>query len=52
VRFGSGLVPAPELRIPAGTSEQPSYTRLLGPGCYAYQVDGATFSRTVVFRSR
>ena len=51
VRFGRGLVPALELRIPAGRREQPSSTRLRSPGCYAYQVDGATFSRVVIFRA-
>ncbi len=36
---------------PAGTRYLPSYTRLLGPGCYAYQIDGTTFSRVIVFRA-
>ena len=51
VRFGRGLVPALELRMPAGRREQPSFTRLRSPGCYAYQVDGRTFSRVVIFRA-
>ena len=51
VRFGRGLAPGTELRIPAGTREQPSYTRLRSAGCYAYQVDGLTFSRVVIFRA-
>jgi hypothetical protein len=51
VRFGRGLTPATELRIPAGGREQPSYTRLRSAGCYAYQVDGLTFSRVVIFRA-
>jgi hypothetical protein len=65
VRFdGAGVrIPPKELRIPgtatptgnpgvraAGQCYRPSYTRLLVPGCYAYQVDGTTFSRTIVFR--
>ena len=29
----------------------PSYTRLQAPGCYAYQVDGATFSSVIVFQA-
>ena len=29
----------------------PSYTRLRAGGCYAYQVDGATSSRVIVFRA-
>jgi hypothetical protein len=28
-----------------------SYTRMREAGCYAYQVDGTTFSRVVVFRA-
>lgn len=62
VRFDRGAVPPAELRIPralrggnppdatpVGQRYRPSYTRLLGPGCYAYQIDGTTFSRTIVF---
>ncbi|MEV1286579.1 hypothetical protein [Micromonospora sp. NPDC049679] len=35
------------------TSENdiPATTVVDGPGCYAYQVDGATFSTTIVFRA-
>jgi hypothetical protein len=66
VRFeGSGMrIPPSELRIPAGATlngnpgvgdvgqrYRPSYTRLLVPGCYAYQIDGTTFSRVVVFHA-
>jgi hypothetical protein len=29
----------------------PSYTRLRGPGCYAYQVDGASFSYVIIFKA-
>jgi hypothetical protein len=63
VRFDKGAVPASELRIPTGSSlignpgvrevgqrYRPSYTRIRAPGCYAYQIDGTTFSRVVVFR--
>jgi hypothetical protein len=62
-RFDGGKVPASELRIPTGSSAvgnpgvkdvgqryRPSYTRVRAPGCYAYQIDGSTFSRVVVFR--
>jgi hypothetical protein len=61
VRFDRGRpVPPAELRIPAsrgyapwkGARDRPSYTRLRAPGCYAYQVDGTSFSRTIVFRAR
>ena len=51
VRFGRGVLPARELRLPAGTSEQPSFTRLRSLGCYAYQIDGVGFSRVIVFRA-
>ena len=30
----------------------PGYTRVQAPGCYAYQVDGAAFSRVIVFEAR
>jgi hypothetical protein len=51
VRFDRGKVPALEMRIRKGNGprDRPSYTRLRGPGCYAYQIDGATFSRVIVF---
>ncbi|WP_428965560.1 hypothetical protein [Micromonospora fluostatini] len=32
-------------------SDLPGTTMVGGPGCYAYQVDGTTFSVTVVFRA-
>lgn len=32
-------------------SDLPATTTVAGPGCYAYQVDGATFSDTIVFRA-
>lgn len=34
-----------------GQRYRPSYTRLREPGCYAFQVDGMSFSYTVVFRA-
>jgi hypothetical protein len=37
--------------VPDNARYRPSYTRLTSPGCYAYQVDGTTFSRTIVFRA-
>jgi hypothetical protein len=64
VRFQDGDVPPLSLRIgldtstgtpdqpvPKGTRYMPSYTRVQGPGCYAYQIDGTSFSRVVVFRA-
>ena len=58
VRFEDGSLPAAEFRVPAGgvTSiggfrDRGGYTRLRAPGCYAWQVDGTTFSRVIVFRA-
>lgn len=65
VRFDRGDVPPLTIRIglhltsgfptssvqPEGTRNRASYTRVRGPGCYAYQIDGTTFSRVVVFRA-
>jgi hypothetical protein len=39
--------PARELRL-EGYEDYPSMTRVRGAGCYAYQVDGRTFSYLVV----
>jgi hypothetical protein len=50
LRFGEGPQPAAELLLPAGGTAHsqdsdwfnwPSYSRLRGGGCYAYQVDSA-----------
>ncbi len=56
VGFGEGHVPYDELQLlgpamgaPPGT--WPSFTRVRGPGCYAYQVDGTSFSEVIVFRA-
>jgi hypothetical protein len=38
-------------RSPGGWQNRPSTTRLRAPGCYAWQVDGTTFSRVIVFRA-
>jgi hypothetical protein len=63
VRFQLGVLPPTELRIPRGPSATraigvrvvgqrmlPSITRIRAPGCYAYQIDGSSFSRVIVFR--
>ena len=64
LRFDSGAVPSDEIRIAAGPSParwrdqppgsrgRPSYIRVRAGGCYGVQIDGTTFSRTVVFRVR
>ena len=49
VRFGLNNPPARELRVGAGG--HPSTTWVAEPGCYAYQIDGQTFSYTIVFRA-
>lgn len=57
LRFGEGPKPSNELRLqadkatPAQWRDWPGYTRLRGPGCYAYQVDGANFSIVIPFRA-
>jgi hypothetical protein len=53
VRFEVGNVPPKELFLPAydGPRDRASYTRLKTPGCYAYQIDGTSFSTIVVFRA-
>jgi hypothetical protein len=58
LRFGSGLQPSREMRLrsvggsaPGGWQNRPSYTRLRARGCYAWQVDGTTFSRIIVFKA-
>jgi hypothetical protein len=59
VRFDRGNVPPTSIRLaadplPAGFEEawrdRPSYTRVEGPGCYGYQVDGEGFSEVIIFR--
>jgi hypothetical protein len=60
LRFGVGSPPPLELRIRAhkgsplrkGARDRPSYTRVRAPGCYAYQIDGTSFSRVIVFKAR
>ena len=47
-RQAAGGRPAQE---DVGQRYRPSYTRLRAPGCYAYQVDGTTFSRVIVFQA-
>jgi len=55
--FETGAHPLEELQIPpvgAGSPGEwrafPSYTRVrAGAGCYAYEIDGTTFSRVLVF---
>ena len=61
LRFSEGKLPAAELHIgtdetvywagrPGGSRGWPSSVRARAAGCYGVQVDGTTFTRTVVFR--
>jgi hypothetical protein len=43
--------PVRELRL-EGYSDYPALTRLRAPGCYAYQVDGRTFTYLVIFEAK
>jgi len=62
VQFAAGQgVPATEFRLDQATAtsageeqgwrEWPSYTYVPSPGCYAYQIDGAGFTKIVVFET-
>jgi hypothetical protein len=56
LRFENGSDPQHELRFDGsplsdGWRHQPSYTRVLAPGCYAYQVDGIGLSTVIVFEA-
>ena len=62
VGFGEGHIPYDELQLnapgsgaatPRGSGrEWPTFTRVMAPGCYAYQVDGTGFSEVIVFRAQ
>jgi hypothetical protein len=59
--MNGGGPPLAELQMPPGSEPTrinrggyrawPSYTRVRRPGCYAYQVDGTSFSYAIVFRA-
>jgi hypothetical protein len=54
VRFGLTLDPQLVFDTTQGSTpwpNQPSYTRLQASGCYAYQVDGTSFSYVIVFQA-
>jgi hypothetical protein len=59
IGFDAGTLPGAELRIkagqtvswerqPLGSRGVPSAVRVTAPGCYAFQMDGTSFSRVVV----
>jgi hypothetical protein len=47
-------LPPSEIRIRPGhgVRTRASYTRLRAAGCFAYQIDGTSFSRVIVFDAR
>jgi len=45
------LNPIRELRL-LGGGGNPALTRVRAPGCYAYQVDGRTYSYSIVFEAQ
>jgi hypothetical protein len=61
VGFGEAHIPYDELQLlapgmgaatPRGQGrEWLTFTRVQGPGCYAYQVDGTSFSEVIVFKA-
>jgi hypothetical protein len=52
LRFDDGLVPPREKRLAGALVTWASFTRLRAEGCYGYQIDGAHFSRVIVFQAR
>jgi hypothetical protein len=54
MRFQTSLDPQLVINTADGGTpwpSMPSYTRLQAPGCYAYQVDGTTFSDEIIFQA-
>jgi hypothetical protein len=61
IGFGEGHVPYDELQLldssqgssspPGGGRQWLTITRARTMGCYAYQVDGTSFSEVIVFRA-
>lgn len=54
LRFDRGRLPPREMRFESSAPPRgrPSFTRVRGPGCYAYQVDGISFSYLIVFEAK
>ena len=56
LRFGLARDSSKQMWWPATSARRwryrPSLTLIPAPGCYAFQVDGATFSRVLVFETR
>ncbi|MBV9311348.1 MAG: hypothetical protein JOZ73_10975 [Solirubrobacterales bacterium] len=51
VGFGEGHVPYDELQL-QGSGPWQSFTRVQSTGCFYYQVDGTSFSETIVFHAQ
>lgn len=52
LRFGNYVVPVREMRVPAEQRVAPTYARIqlgTGGGCYAFQVDGTSFTSLIIF---
>jgi hypothetical protein len=54
LRFNNGPMPPREMHLigRGPHTSTPSYTRVRADGCYGYQMDGAHFSRVIVFEAR
>jgi hypothetical protein len=58
VRFDSGMLPPRAIKVDVPTPSpsvrwsRASYTRVRAPGCYAYQIDGLSFSSVLIFEAR
>lgn len=63
LRFGDGPTPATSLRFEVETGvrseftvngwrDNPSFTRIKTPGCYAWQVDGLDFQTLIIFEAK
>jgi hypothetical protein len=51
LRFDQGPLPSREIRVPPGPRDRGGYIRVRRPGCFAYQVDGTSFSSLIVFEA-
>jgi hypothetical protein len=49
--FEFGRLPPSEMRVEPRNA-RPSFTRVRAAGCYAYQVDGTTFTALIVFEAK
>jgi hypothetical protein len=52
LRFDLANAPVQKIFVRADQTDRPSMTRVRAPGCYAYQIDGASFSDVLVFEAK